>query len=329
MTKIANKAKCNIIESGYKDSGTFLGDLLVCPTYEEIINIDKFNVSGTYENNQLVKESDIAKYTGKTKNYSYIWGEWDLNRKSGQQIPMNYTYLNLRIRQNFLKAPDTNLKITIFLELSYRNTNSDPYTTVTKTLTANFTQATGNDKIYAYTQDFAVKFGNTTTAQFDSVTITGVSIEPTGGTSQYEYITNIKDITQNYFVNIFSVASTSFYIDSYNDDGFEKNISSICRIVPEFNIPSGTSINDITVGIEDFNYSQGESNSINYDTSSSSINYEFTAVDYYGERGYKLPYFYTKFIIKNVNNYSSYVYALWEPNSTNTGIELSSLILEE
>ena len=330
MTKIANKAKCNIIEAGGIDSGSFLGDLLACPTYEEIINIDKFNVSGTYENNQLVKESDITKYTGKTKNYSYIWGEWDLTTKSGQ-VEISNKILNLRIKQNFLYAPDTNLKITIALKLSYKNDNSTYYTSTTKTLTVNFTQATSADKKYAYSQDFAVTFGNSSSAQFGSVTITNVSIEPTGGTSQYEYVTNIKDVTQNYFINVFSVASTNFLINSYNDDITNKIITSQCKITPKFTIPTGTSINNIDIYIDnqEYNFTLGQSNGTSYNTAYNSINYEFTAIDKYGERGYKLPYYYAKFEIKDKRYYYlSYVHALWDPATTQTGIELTSLIDE-
>ena len=332
MTKIANKAKCNIIEGGSVNSGSFLGDLISeCPTYKEIIETDKFIVNGTYEDNQLVKESDITKYTGKTKNYSYIWGEWDLTRKTGQ-IGMNSTYLNLRIKQNFLNAPDTNLKITISVKLTYKNTNSTYYTSTTKTLTVNFTQATGSDKKYAYTQDFAVTFGNSTSAQLGSVTITNVTITPTGATSQYEYITNIKPITQNYFVNTFSNTSTSFYINSYSDDTTNKIITSRCKISPLFTIPTGTGINniDIYVDAEGYNYTRGESNGTSYNPSYNNMYYIFTAIDDYGERGYKLPYFYTKFVLEQKNTrYKSYIYALWEPNTSNTGIELTSLILDE
>lgn len=331
MSKIATKGKCNFIESGGMSSGSFLGDLIACPTYGEIIEMGKFNVSGTYENNQLVKESDITKYTGKTKNYSYIWGEWDLTTKSGQ-ISTSNTYLNLRMRQNFLNAPDTNLKITISVKLTYKNANSSYYTSTTKTLTVNFTQATSSDKKYAYTQDFAVTFGNSSSAQLGSITITNVLIEPTGGTSQYEYVTNIKDVTQNYFIKSLSVTSTYFLINSYNDDTTNKIITSQCKITPKFTIPTGTGINDIDVYIDNpnYNYSRGESNSTNYDTTYSSINYVFTAIDKYGERGYKLPYFYTKFALKQKKtNFISYVYALWEPNTSNTGIELTSLIIED
>lgn len=333
MSKIATKGRCNFIESGGINSGSFLGDLISkCPTYKEIIGTDKFIVNGTYEDNQLVKESDITKYTGKTKNYSYIWGEWDLTRKIGQK-PINYTYLNLRIRQNFLNAPDTNLKITIYLRLTYKNNPSlDAFASLNKTLTVNFTQATGNDKKYAYSQDFAVTFGNSASAQFDSITITNVLIEPTGGTSQYEYVTNIKDITPNYFVEAFSVASTGFYIDSYNDDTTNKIITSNCKISPKFSIPTGTGINNIDIYIDnqDYNYTIGQTNGISYNTTHNSMNYEFTAVDNYGERGYKLPYFYTKVSIKHIpTSYMSYVYALWDPASTQTGIELTNIITDE
>lgn len=330
MTKIATKGKCNLIESGGLYSGSFLCDLISeCPTYKEIIEIDKFVVNGTYEDNQLVKESDITKYEGKAKNYSFIWGEWDLTTKNGQ-VGMNYTYLNLRIRQNFLKAPDANLKITISLKLTYKNTASSNYTSTTKTLTVNFTQTTGNDKIFAYTQDFAVTFGNSASAQLSSITITNVSIVPTGGISQYEYVTNIKDITQNYFVNIFSTNNTYFSIEEYNDDVSEKIISNICKITPYFDAPTGKNINDIIVNIDNYNYSGGNSIDITYNTSYNSITYKFNAHDEYGKRGYKLPYLYAKISLKhNPTSNMSYVYALWEPNSTNTGIELTDLIQEE
>lgn len=330
MTKIANKAKCNIIEGGSVNSGSFLGDLISeCPTYKEIIETDKFIVNGTYEDNQLVKESDITKYTGKIKNYSYIWGEWDLTEKSGQSFENN-KYLNLRIRQNFLKAPDTNLKITISLRLIYRNTNSGPNTGVTKTLTANFTQTTGSDKKYAYSQDFDVTFGNSKSAQLGSVTITNVSIEPTGGTSQYEYVTNIKDITQNYFVKALSVASTGFIIDSYNDDITNKIITNNCKITPKFTIPTGVGVNDIDIYMSENNFTGGSSVGVTYNPTYNSATYTFNAIDEYGKRGYKLPYFYSKFTLEQRNtSYKSYAYAIWNPASTQTGIELTNLILEE
>jgi hypothetical protein len=171
-----------------------------------------------------------------------------------------------------------------------------------------------------------------TSAQLGSVTITNVTITPTGATSQYEYITNIKPITQNYFVKTFSNTSTSFYINSYSDDTTNKIITSQCKISPLFTIPTGTGINNIDIYLDnqEFNYSFGQSVGTSYNTSNNFISYEFTATDKYGERGYKLPYFYAKFALKHkTTNYMSYVYALWEPNTSNTGIELTSLILDE
>lgn len=329
MTKIATKGTCNIIEAGNMNSGAFLGDLIACPTYGEITEIGKLNVSGTYEKNQLVKESDITKYTGKTKNYSFIWAEYDLTRKSGQ-IVLNYTYLNLRIKQNFLYAPDTNLKITIFVKISYINANSNYYTSTTKTLTVNFTQATSADKKYAYTQDFAVTLGDSPSTQIDSVTITNVLIEPTGATSQYEYVTNIKNVTQNYFVNVFSVEKINFYIDSYADDTTNKIITNGCKIVPKFDIPTGTGINNIDIYMDEYNFSSGLSVGVTYSPTYNNVSYTFNVIDEYGERGYKLPYFYSKFVLEQRNtSHKSYVYAIWNPASTNTGIELTSLILDE
>lgn len=330
MTKIATKGVCNLIESGGMYSGSFLGDLISeCPTYGEITEIGKFNVTGTYENNQLVKESDITKYTGKTKNYSFIWGEWDLTTKFGQK-PTTNTFLNLKIKQNFLYTPDTDLTIKIDLKIKYKNSYSTNFTVVTKNLTVNFTQATGNDKKYAYSQDFAVTFGNSTTAQLDSVIITNVSIEPTGDTSEYEYVTIIKDVAQNYFVKIFSVASTKFYIDSYDDDTTNKIITNKCRISPNFDIPTGVGVNNIDIYMDEKNFFDGSSVEITYSPTNNSLDYTFKVFDSYGERGYKLPYYYTKFVLEQTNtSYKSYIYALWDPASTQTGLELTSLIQEE
>ena len=329
MSKIATKGTCNLIESGGIYSGSFLGGLISeCPTYKEIIGTDKFIVNGTYENNQLVKESDITKYTGKTKNYSFIWGEYDLTKT--EQTPVINRICNVKIKQNFLNAPDTNLTITITLKLFYKNIpTSNVVSSVTKNVTVNFTQTTGNDKKYAYTQDFAIKFGQNTKATMVSIEIINVTITP-NSTSQYEYITNIKDVTQNYFVKTLSVATTRFYINSYNDDVSEKIISGTYKITPHFNIPTGTSINDISVGIDEYNFSIGTSIGLTYNTSFNDIAYKFRVDDLYGERGYKLPYFYIKLAIRhNPSSNTSYVYALWNPASTNTGIELSSLITEE
>lgn len=328
MTKIATKGTCNIIEAGNMNSGSFLGDLIACPTYKEIIGTDKFIVNGTYENNQLVKESDITKYTGKTKNYSFIWGEYDLTKT--EQTPVINRICNVKIKQNFLNAPDTNLTITITLKLFYKNIpTSNVVSSVTKNVTVNFTQTTGNDKKYAYTQDFAIKFGQNTKATMVSVEIINVTITP-NSTSQYEYITNIKDVTQNYFVKTLSVATTRFYINSYNDDVSEKIISGTYKITPHFNIPTGTSINDISVSVDEYNFSIGTSIGLTYNTSFNDITYKFRVDDLYGERGYKLPYFYIKLAIRhNPSSNTSYVHALWNPASTNTGIELSSLITEE
>ena len=324
MTKIATKGKCNIIEAGGMYSGSFLGELISeCPTYGEIIEMGKLNVSGTYEDNQLVKESDITKYTGKTKNYSYIWGEWDLTTYPGQ-LALNGTILNMCFKQNFLYAPDTDLKIVIIFSL-YTNNGTRPSFTQ-KSLTVNFTQATGSDKKYAYTYNFSTTFDT----MFESISINKVTITPVNGTSQYEYVTNIKNVTQNYFVNVFSVEKTSFYIDSYADDTNNKIITNQCRISPIFAIPTGTNINNIVIYMDETNFTGGSSVGVTYNPAYNSATYTFNAIDAYGERGYKLPYFYAKFVLEQRNtSYKSYAYAVWDPASTQTGIELTSLILDE
>lgn len=327
MTKIATKGTCNIIEAGNMNSGSFLGDLIACPTYKEITEIGKFNVSGTYENNQLVKESDITKYTGKTKNYSYIWGEYDLTTYIGQ-TSFNGTILNMRFKQNFLYAPDTDLKIVINFSLSKKgdeSTGALPSFTP-KSLTVNFTQKTGSDKNFAYTQNYSTTFKT----MFDTISINSVTITPVNGTSQYEYIIIKKPITQNYFVNVFSNSSTGFYIDSYNDNTTTKFITNQCRISPKFDIPTGAGVNNINIYIDETNFSDGGSVGVTPDPSNNNVTYTFNAKDDYGKRGYKLPYFYAKFVFEQTNTrYKSYAYAVWNPASTQTGIELTSLILDE
>jgi hypothetical protein len=327
MTKIATKGTCNIIEAGNMNSGSFLGDLIACPTYKEITEIGKFNVSGTYENNQLVKESDITKYTGKTKNYSFIWAEYDLTTYIGQ-TSFNGTILNLKFKQNFLYAPDTDLKIVINFSLYTKgdeSTGALPSFTP-KSLTVNFTQKTGSDKNFAYTQNYSTTFKT----RFESISINNVTITPVNGTSQYEYVTIKKNVTQNYFVNVFSVASTGFYIDSYADDTNKKNITNQCRISPKFNIPTGVGVNDIDIYIDETNFTDGSSVGVTYNPTYNSATYTFNAIDAYGERGYKLPYFYAKFVLEQRNTrYKSYAHAIWDPASTQTGIELTNLILDE
>lgn len=328
MSKIVTKGRCNFIESAGINSGSFLGDLISeCPTYKEITEIDKFNITGTYEYNQLVKESDITKYTGKPKNYSYIWAEWDLNTYTGQASASGII-LNMKFKQNFLYAPDTNLKIVINFSLfTEGNTSTGTIPGFTqKSLTVNFTQSTGSDKKYAYTQNYFTTFNT----MFTSISIDKVTITPVNGTSQYEYVTIKKDVTLNSFVKTFSVASTSFYINSYNDDTTNKIITNQCKIIPKFAIPTGASINNIVIYADEKNFSDASSVEITYSPTNNSLEYTFKVFDSYGERGYKLPYFYTKFVLeqKNTTN-KSYVYALWNPSSSNTGIELTSLILDE
>ena len=328
MTKIATKGTCNIIEAGNMNSGSFLGDLIACPTYKEITEMGKFNVFGTYKDNQLVKESHITKYTGKTKNYSYIWAEWDLTKYPGQMAVCGSTILNMCFKQNFLYAPDTDLKIVINFSL---NTGGDLSTGALpsfaqRSLVVNFTQKTGSDKNFAYTQNYSTTFKT----MFDSISINSVTITPVNGTSQYEYVINRKDVTQNYFVKAFSVASTGFYIDSYADDTNNKVITNQCRISPKFNIPTGVGVNDIDIYMGENNFTGGSSVGVTYNPTYNSATYTFNAIDEYGKRGYKLPYFYSKFTLEQRNtSYKSYAYAIWNPASTQTGIELTNLILEE
>lgn len=330
MTKIANKEYCNSLESS--NSGIFLTNLIEeCPTYEEIIGTDKFNINGTYQDNQLVKESDISLYAGNIKNYSFVWGEYDTTLKNQQ--PSNS--VNVKIKQNFLYAPTIDLSIKINFTIGYKN---NPLVTriSTTSFTQNitFTQSTNTNKIFAYTKNFNFTFGIINSV-FNYIKINSVTVEPLNQNTNidFNYITNIKNITENYFVNIFSIEKTDFTIDYYEDNVNENIITNTCTITPIFNIPTGNSINDILIYDSlEHNYSSGSSvgNGPIYDTTNNKLSYTFNAIDNYGKRGYKLPYFYTKFIVKqSTTDYESYVYAIWNPNSTKTGIELTNIITEE
>jgi len=329
MTKIANKNYCNALSSGL-----FLGDLITeCPTYKEINETDKFNINGTYEDNQLVKENDLSLYTGKTKNYCTAWGEWDLTHYSGT-TSVQKDELWLKFHLSFLNPPDVNLTIRFNYTVSYWP-NGMPEST--NNMVSN--KATGYKTLSysASTQDYAISsnvfrtlFGDYITGNpvFKEVVIDSVMITP-ASTSIYNYIVNIKPIELNFHQLL--AADASLEILSYQDDTANKIETCQVRTTFNFSTPTGTTnLNNYNVELmiddkESTNFDGTES--VATSKTSKTITYTFNAFDDYGLRCYKLPYFKTKLYVSG--EYGLYFYAQWNPRVTNTGIELTSIITEE
>lgn len=329
MTKIANKDYCNSLSSGL-----FLGDLITeCPTYKEVKETDKFNITGTYEDNQLVKESDLSLYTGKIKNNCTAWGEWDLTHYSGS-TSVQYDEVWLKFHISFLNPPDVNLTIRFNYTISY-HPNGIPdnpmYLLSTATGYTTLSYSTATQDYAISTNVFKKLFGNITTGNpiFVKAEIDSVVITPASTTTKYNYIVDIKPVEQIYFKSL--AADASLEILSYTDDTANKMETCQGKLTVNFSVPTGTTLTDnYNVGLlitdrESTNFDGGQS--VSTSKTSKQIIYTFSAFDNYGFRGYKLPYFKTKFYASG--GYNLYFYAQWNPRVTNTGIELTSLIAEE
>lgn len=333
MTKIANKDYCNSLSSGL-----FLGNLIAeCPTYNEVKETDKFNITGTYEDNQLVKESDLSLYTGKIKNNCTAWGEWDLTHYSGS-TSVQYDEVWLKFHISFLNPPDVNLTIRFNYTVSYWPNGMPEYTDSTIILVPNKTTGYTTLSYSTSTQDYAISsgvfrnlFGNIITGNpvFVKAEIDSVVITPASTSTKYNYIVDIKPVEQNYHKSL--AADASLEIISYTDDTANKKEACQGRITVNFSVPTGTTLTDnYNVGLlitdrESTNFDGGQS--VSTSKTSKAITYTFNAFDNYGLRGYKLPYFKSKFYASG--EYNLYFYAQWNPRVTNTGIELTSLIAEE
>ena len=328
MTKIANKNYCNSLSSGL-----FLGDLIAeCPTYKEIKETDKFNINGTYENNQLVKESNLSLYTGKTINHCTAWGEWDLTHYSGT-TSFNSAEIWLKFHISFLNPPDVNLSIRFNYTVSYFPNGRPNSPVILPSTTTGYTTLSYS----ASTQDYAISsgvfrklYGDIINGNpvFYKVIIDSVVITP-ASTSKYNYIVDIKPIEQNFHQVL--AADASMEILSYQDDTANKIEKCQIRVNFNFSAPTGTTLTSnynvyaILDDTDSTNFNMAQNVSISY--TNNAITYTFNAIDDYGLRGYKLPYFKTKLHV--YGTYNLYFYAQWDPRVTNTGIELTSLITEE
>ena len=327
MTKIVNKNYCNSLSSGL-----FLGDLIAkCPTYKEINETDKFNITGTYEDNQLVKENDLSLYTGKIKNYCTAWGEWDLDHYSGT-TSFSGAEIWLKFHISFLFPPNVNLTIRFNYTVYYWPNGKPNNPVVLPSTTTGYTTLSYS----ASTQDYAISsnvfrhlYGNILTGNpdFYKIIIDSVTITP-ASTSKYNYIVDIKPIEQNYHKIL--AADASMEILSYQNDTANKIEKCQIRVNFNFSTPTGTTLtNNYNVGLmlNDTNTTNFHgAQSVTTSKTSKTITYTFNAFDNYGLRGYKLPYFKTKFYASGI--YNLYFYGQWNPRVTNSGIELSSLITE-
>ena len=328
MTKIANKAKCNIIESGYMDGGSFLGDLLVCPTYEEIIGIDKFNVAGTYENNQLVKESDITKYTGQTINHCIVWGEYSITFDDTQFVTQSYT-IPINFHATLLHSPDVPIKISITYYLNYiklNDSSTNKQTRGTATITIN--NPTANGGVFGATVSKSQLFGSADNSQllFNEIYIDSISISPVSATttSSYNYVVENKGMTK-YKNTLLDIQSASLSLSNYNNDSTNKIESNTATLTINFNNPTDTGLSSgVSVYLENMNYSDGYSNRPSY--TSNSITYTFGTGDNYGARGYKLSYYKLNIRIYNSSSDQTlFLYTIFNPRTNQTGIELASI----
>ena len=338
MTRIATKGKCNLIEAGGMYSGSFLGELISeCPTYQEIKEIGKFNVTGTYENDQLVKESDITKYTGKTINYANVWGEWDLtNDFSIAPLPVTTNQVILKFHITFLYNPDVPVNVSINYTVYYMDDETlMAYTPLNSSATIKITNPTFLSGVYGGSVHTYCNFG-TTKSIFGKVSINSVTVTPISAntTSIYEYQTFIKPVTQNYLQEL-NLKTSYFNTKNYIDNTTEKKEQCTNKIEVTFQYPTNITSDRVSINIEperNFN-GMGSSGEIYYDNSYDFISYEFTTPDNYGERGYKLPYYTAKFKVATLlpngdESYYVYLYPIWNPREYNTGIELISLIDE-
>lgn len=333
MTRIATKGYCNIVEAGGMYSGSFLGELISeCPTYQEINEIGKFNVTGTYENNQLVKESDITKYTGQTINNSIVWGEYNLSFNENQLITQS-TEIPLTFHITLCYKPDVPIKITFNYAINYLIVNPGSTSSYVKrgTATINISNPSASGGVFGATVEKSEMLSplNNTSLLFNRIVIESVTISPVTSTnpSAYNYVVENKGMTKC-DSSLLNIKSATLSISDYVDNTTTKTESSKVVLNILFNVPTGTTIsNNILVELGNMNYSEGYSSIQTY--AGNQIMYPFGVGDRYGARGYKLPYYKLDIkVINHVDNQTLYLYTIFDPRTTNTGIELTDLIDE-
>lgn len=333
MTKIATRGKCNIIEAGNINRGSFLGDFSVCPTYKEITEIGKLNVSGTYESNQLVKESDITRYTGNTKNICIVWGEYQVNFDENQVLNNSVT-IPIKFHATLLKSPDVPIKINITYGANYKIINGLSFTPMYSrgTATINISNPTVNGGVFGATVTTSRVVGGLNGASFifDNIVFDSITITPSSSsnTSIYDYIIEKKGLTKCNF-NLLNIKSASLSLTNYTYYSSQNYEECEVSLNVLFNTPTGSTLSSgVMIYLEDMNYNSGSSFGPTYNQNT--IVYKFMAGDDFASRGYKLPYYTLKINVKNtISQQNAYLYAIFNHRTEQTGIELTDLILEE
>jgi hypothetical protein len=329
MTKIASRGYCNMKAS----ANIFDATNIKLPTYQEIISTEKFSISGNYENNQLVKEVDVAKYTGQTINNCIVWGEYKQNFNENQYITQS-TSIPLTFHITLCYKPDVPIKITFNYAINYLIQSSGSVTDYTKrgSATINISSPSANGGVFGISvkKTDIISPLNNTSILFNTIGIESVTISPVTSTnpSAYNYVVENRGMTKC-DSSLLNIKSATLSISDYVDDTTTKTESSKVDLNILFNVPTGTTISsNIRVELGNMNYSDGYSSRQTY--AGNQIIYPFGVGDMYGTRGYKLPYYKLDVnVINHVANQTLFLYAIFDPRTTQTGIELTDLITEE
>jgi hypothetical protein len=212
MTKIATRKYCNTLYQ------TFGGDLTICPTYQILLDTNNFIVNGNYQNNQLVKETDISvNYV----NDVIINGTCKLTSYTNSK----YNYL-LSLNFNFSKKPDDD--VIINYTISY--VDGIIFKRVEQSYSYLLNPPSLNVKIYTFS----------TSSQISSIQIHNNSAQTNN--SLFDYNISTEDITLFNEIKPQINASINYYSLNNNTssvNGFQGNVNLIINIIE----PTGSTTN--------------------------------------------------------------------------------------
>lgn len=212
MSKIATRKYCNTLYQ------TFGGDLTICPTYQILLDTNNFIVNGNYQNNQLVKETDISI---NNVNNVIINGTCKLTSYTNSK----YNYL-LSLNFNFSKKPDDD--VIINYTISY--VDGMLFKRVKQSYSYLLDTPTFNVKLYAFS----------TSSQISSIEIYNISAQTNN--SLFNYNISAEDITVFNEIKPQINASINSYSINNNistTNGYQGNANLIIDIVE----PTGNTTN--------------------------------------------------------------------------------------
>lgn len=212
MSKIATRKYCNTLYQ------TFGGDLTICPTYQILLDTNNFIVNGNYQNNQLVKETDISI---NNVNNVIINGTCKLTSYTNSK----YNYL-LSLNFNFSKKPDAD--VIINYTISY--VDGMLFKRVEQSYSYLLDTPTFNVKLYAFS----------TSSQISSIEIYNISAQTNN--SLFNYNISAEDITVFNEIKPQINASINSYSINNNistTNGYQGNANLIIDIVE----PTGNTTN--------------------------------------------------------------------------------------